>query len=313
MSEKCPLCLNQQVRFVDTFSSEALIKLYANKIGLNVREYFREVKEISYVQCNYCKLYFLLPFIVGDDKFYEKLQEKEWYYLAEKKEYEILPEYVKAGDNILEIGSGAGFLVEKLPSHTTYVGLELNKKAIAEAQKRGIDIRNELIQEHIQKNFEKYDVVCAFQLLEHVSDAYEIIQSSIKALKPAGKLIIAVPNHDSFIGRAINNPLNFPPHHISHWPLDTFRKFPDIFPLSLVDIIPIPLEAIHYPWFGKTLSVHSFYRLFKKEFHLINMDFTNYFIEKASGLIGKFLANGLGNNFSCAGHTVVAVFEKKPE
>jgi 2-polyprenyl-3-methyl-5-hydroxy-6-metoxy-1,4-benzoquinol methylase len=78
------------------------------------------------------------------------------------------------------------------------VGLEFSRKAKEIAFSNGIIIENESIQSHSVAHPAKYDVVCAFQVLEHVSEIRSFIESSIKALKPGGLLIYSIPSADSF-------------------------------------------------------------------------------------------------------------------
>ena len=56
-----------------------------------------------------------------------------------------------------------------------------------------------------------------FQVLEHVTDPKGFMQGCVKALKSGGKLLMAVPVEDSFVGRAESTWLNMPPHHLTRW------------------------------------------------------------------------------------------------
>ena len=66
----------------------------------------------------------------------------------------------------------------------------------------------------------------------------------IDCLRPGGKLIISVPNNDSFIK---DNPLpskilNMPPHHMGLWGNESLSKLCNIFPLECIELKIEPLQ-----------------------------------------------------------------------
>ena len=105
-----------------------------------------------------------------------------------------------------------------------YTGLELNSGAIAAAV--GLGTRG--IQGHDRSaqcsTPWQYDVVCSFQVLEHVSDIQGFLAGCLRALKTGGLLIICVPSFDSYLRYQTNALLNLPPHHLSHWSDQCLRR-----------------------------------------------------------------------------------------
>ena len=63
----------------------------------------------------------------------------------------------------------------------------------------------------------RFDVVCAFQVLEHVADPLAFIAEAKARLNPGGLLFIGVPNRESYVGRLRDFPLDMPPHHVMRW------------------------------------------------------------------------------------------------
>jgi SAM-dependent methyltransferase len=74
------------------------------------------------------------------------------------------------------------FLTKAAEKAGAVYGLELNQKAVAVCRDKGLDVENEMIADHAAKRNEYYDVVCMFQVLEHIYDIQSFLQDSLKAL-----------------------------------------------------------------------------------------------------------------------------------
>ena len=60
-------------------------------------------------------------------------------------------------------------------------------------------------------------MVCAFHVIEHVSDPLGFARDLAHCVKPGGRLCIAVPGRASAITEIPNFVFNAPPHHLSWW------------------------------------------------------------------------------------------------
>ena len=131
---------------------------------------------------------FFDPQNAGGDKFYSRLGENEWYYLhSGKTEYEYVQNLINENDKVLDVGAGRGELFNRTKKKINYTGLELSTKAVELAALSSINVINEDIIIHSENNIEKYDIICLFQVLEHICNLNTFLVSIIKCLKQGGK------------------------------------------------------------------------------------------------------------------------------
>ncbi|MBS1663152.1 MAG: methyltransferase domain-containing protein [Bacteroidetes bacterium] len=223
-----------------------IVSLYREEQNLDVEKYFGGRKTIELRVCNDTGYRFYYPMdIYGDDAFYQHLQQTGIYYLKEKWEYDKTASLIGNNQKILEIGSGAGFFMQKLKDgkKAHLCGLELNTNQVEMAKKNGLPVINETIESHSEKNPRTYDVVVFLQVLEHVPDVRSFLNASLKALKPGGQLIICVPYNNPYLYRYdLYHTLNLPPHHSGLWDKPSFRKLTDFFPMRLNGLYIEPLS-----------------------------------------------------------------------
>ncbi|MFC1711949.1 class I SAM-dependent methyltransferase, partial [Patescibacteria group bacterium] len=103
--------------------------------------------------------------------------------------------------SILDIGSGRGFMLYFLKKYYKYqvaIGTQLNKKAINFSRsKLGLQIYNaDLLKIPLQKSY--FDVVTIWHVLEHIRKPELYLRKIHQLLKSGGKLIIEVPNFNSW-------------------------------------------------------------------------------------------------------------------
>jgi SAM-dependent methyltransferase len=102
-----------------------------------------------------------------------------------------------------------------------------------------------LIGDHAKDRPAAYDVITAFQVLEHIANPLPFLGDCITALKPGGLLIIAVPNNDAFI-RFADLPLNQPPHHVGLWSPKSLAALEQLLPIRLDAITEEPLRELDW-------------------------------------------------------------------
>lgn len=101
------------------------------------------------------------------------------------------------GLEILDIGCGGGLVCESLARMgATVTGVDADQNAIETAKDHahdgGLDVQ--YINGDASEIEKKYDVVCALEIIEHVSDINAFMQICISKLKPNGLLIMSTLN-----------------------------------------------------------------------------------------------------------------------
>lgn len=225
-----------------------VIDLYAKGYGIDVRKHFHNISRIEIHRCLETGYRFYYPFtMAGDGAFYEKMQSFDWYYMDWKWEHQIVSQQVRQGDHILEIGCGKASFLKRMANEfgVNCVGLELNAGAIPSTLPDRCSVLQESIEVFSQKNSGRFDWVCLFQVLEHISDIKSFLLAALESLKPGGRLVISVPNNRSFIRHAKNSILNMPPHHMGLWDVGSICGLQTIFDLELDNTFYEPLEPQH--------------------------------------------------------------------
>jgi SAM-dependent methyltransferase len=272
---KSPLTNSQNVRLIGELDASRIVKNYQENFGIDVSSYFEQTSQVGVYQCQESGLKFFYPdTLAGDADFYARLsQAYKGYYAVWKWEHQKVFEYLNVGDKVLEIGCGNGYFLEKSQAEKQIegVGLDFNPEAIEYGKKIGVKILGEPIESHAQVHTEVYDLVCAFQLFEHVNEVGEFLKYTIQTLKKGGKLAIGVPNNDSYLFKADPyHTLNTPPHHILLWDANSLAYVAKKFNLTLVEIAFQPANrghqsAAYHIWlkntFGNNLFAKGIYLL----------------------------------------------------
>lgn len=251
----CPHCGGASAGSVGTWSIRQLIDGYAApSLGVDVASYFPDSGgQISLQLCSTCDLRWYAPMPTGDGPFYERLQQLPWYYQADKPEYHFAAKHVQDGCALLEVGCGAGEFAGFLPKGASYRGLEFNDAAIQKARARGLKVDALPVEQEAAAHPASYDVVCTFQVLEHVSQPREFLGACVQALKPGGVLLVAVPADDSFLRLVPDGWLNMPPHHVTRWSDKALQSAVRMQGCTVEDLWHESVADYHQAWYGNVM------------------------------------------------------------
>jgi SAM-dependent methyltransferase len=128
-----------------------------------------------------------------------ELDDRHWWYRARRR---ILADLIRrearppAGAHILEIGCGTGHNLAMLGEFGHVDGLELDEEARALSEKRlGRKVMSSPLPELAEVPDRYYDLIGAFDVIEHIEDDRAAIASIASKLKPGGRFVMAVPAH----------------------------------------------------------------------------------------------------------------------
>ena len=242
---KCPLCNGSDTSLQRSFEVPKIVSCWEQDFGIDVRGEFGEVSIIEFHKCATCALGFFKPdSLAGSPALYEALEKIDWYYLPRKWEHTAALQDMRDARNGIEIGCGFGAFVSRVISENQipFEGCEQNPSAVRVGQANGIPVHLESLEDLADRKPLAYDAVCSFQVLEHVTSPGPFLQNACALLRPGGKLILGLPNANSFLKHQFNL-LDLPPHHMSRWNADVVTRLQAWFPLKLIRIEYEPLES----------------------------------------------------------------------
>ena len=306
----CPLCKfgDDYILNIETISVSSLARVLKRQFGIVLQ--MLDIELIDLLECTECGLRFYNPVIAADEGYYNILQKHDWYYLADKAEYTVAIPFIPSGSRVLEIGAGKGEFARRI-ENCEYTGLEFSHKAIEMAHQHGTTLLPELVEDHARIHPQTYDVVCSFQVLEHVQNIRSFLDAAVACLKPGGLLVLSVPNDESFMGAGINNVLNLPPHHLSRWTGRSLENAGELLGLDIVALHREQLSDDHCRPYGQLVTAHAILRFMKKTPQSLMPAFESFLPRLAIKVFGRLIASGIGNQcMRPLGHSITAVFQK---
>lgn len=104
-------------------------------------------------------------------------------------------------ETVLEIGPGAGALSARLARRYRYTAVELSRESARRTQERVSSQGGRVVGGDIEAIDGSFDLVCAFEVLEHIDDDLAALRTWRERLKPAGYLLLSVPSNPGLWGK----------------------------------------------------------------------------------------------------------------
>lgn len=105
---------------------------------------------------------------------------------------------------VLEIGCGQGAVAARLASRALhFVGIEPDATSFAVAKARVGEAGQVFNMQASELPADaQFDLVCAFEVIEHIEDDSAALANWVSRLKPGGRILLSVPAHRSRFGAA---------------------------------------------------------------------------------------------------------------
>ena len=210
---------------------------------------------------------------------------------------------------MLDVGSGEGFTLKYFDDlGWECMGLDFSHAGIKQnnPEQEGLLIQGDIFDnlEKIIENGEKFDLIFLDNVLEHVIDPFELLNSLNKIISSDGILVVDVPNDFSLLQRYLmdNNHINqefwvSPPDHLSYFNKEGLVNLADAtgwktdkvmsdYPIEL-DLLNPNSNYVDDPSVGK--ASHKKRIEFENFIHSVSIEKTNQFYESLIDL-------GLGRN-----------------
>jgi len=166
-----------------------------------------------------------------------ELDQRHWWYRARR---EVLAALIRRAAppppnaRLLEIGCGTGHNLAMLAQFGAVDALELDDQARTIAEQRlGRPVLSSPLPELAGVATRHYDLIGAFDVIEHIADDAAALASIAARLKPGGKLVMTVPAH-AWMWSA-HDVVN---HHLRRYSKSALRR--------LIAGSPLKLERIGY-------------------------------------------------------------------
>lgn len=273
---------------------------YASYLNGALPESFRQLyfnHDVSEFYSDVSKLRWYSPATLGDGSYYAHLAKSfSWYYSPNTWDKQAAVQWIvnRNQRRILEIGSGKGDFLELL-SHENIdgAGIEINQEAIRQAKARGLNVT---LQEEISPDV-SFDVLCLFQVIEHVLDPKAFLMSFIEPYKPK-YVILSAPCWESLLGHT-SDPLSWPPHHTTAWSEHAFSLLAKLLNYR---VIHTDYQPVSYNDLNDRLQMEGSRKL--PGIPYIPVGKLGKLVFKVSRMLGK--------NWAKRGHSILVILERCP-
>lgn len=213
--------------------------------------------------CPACGFGFSWPFKNPGSEYYARLEEMYPHEAQTatdpmSEEYDACLDHFAGRDvsqlRLLDVGcGGGGFLRRARDRGFKVFGVDYNRERLETVgAELGVGVFAGSLEDFVRERpDERFDVVCIFEVVEHLDDPGRWLDLMRGLLRPGGLLFIGLPNRertfDPFTGPAMEW-IDNPPHHLSRWSSGVLRRFVEGHAFRVLDCrslgVPRPLMAL---------------------------------------------------------------------
>lgn len=127
---------------------------------------------------------------------YFELEDRHWWFVGRREILLSLLDRRLASDRglrLLDFGCGTGTMAQHLARYGAVEAIDADRDAVAFCRQRGLARVTHLSGSRVPFDDEHFDVVTAFDVLEHIEDDAATLKELRRVLRPSGTLLCAVP------------------------------------------------------------------------------------------------------------------------
>lgn len=211
---------------IEEIDTAALARTWRQDFNVDAGPVFDGIPTLRLCRDHLTERVYFDPPIAGSPDFYAQLRQFDWYHPDDKAEHCLAGAVIGPEDRVLDIGAGDGAFSDHV-NGAAYEGLEFDRQSAQKARDQGRTVSDrplsDVAVEVATSTRPPYTVVTAFQVLEHMPDPDAFVADALRCLTPGGRLILGVPDRDTYISALPDFALNAPPHHLTWWNAESLR------------------------------------------------------------------------------------------
>ncbi len=183
-------------------------------------------------------------------------------YYTTRQKVQLIKKLNRHVGKVLDYGCGTGdFLTACKNKKWKVQGVEPDDKARLIAEQKSLtDIHSNIAQIN-----EKFDVITAWHVVEHISDLVTTIKTLKKKLKDGGFFVIALPNHMSHDALSYQDKWAAydVPRHLYHFNRTSMQHFAKKFKLTIKEVLPMKFDAYYISMLSEKYKRGNLFRALK--------------------------------------------------
>jgi 2-polyprenyl-3-methyl-5-hydroxy-6-metoxy-1,4-benzoquinol methylase len=227
--------------------------------------------------CPACFLSFRWPLPSREalDALYQQAHPDHWQYAPEQRpDWQITWDWMHAhlrGGSVLDVGCFDGAFLDALGPEWTRYGVELNEAALRRAEQRAIRIVARDVDD-LASLAQQFDVVTAFNVIEHVADCRLLLRRMADRVRPGGVVAVASGNTQAPSWQLMGSRYWYCtiPEHLAFISEAWCEKAAADLNLQLAHLARYSVDAHRAPWrIAYERGVNGLFRFFPRVFAML--------------------------------------------
>jgi SAM-dependent methyltransferase len=221
----CPLCAESDFSYL--FQKKGRDFYRCNRCGIELQNPLPTISELS--------AYYDASFESGMYQTFVAASDMK--IMTARRRLKEIARFVPFSGRWLDVGCANGVFVEAANELGMQAeGVELSRNAVRIGRERGLDLHSGTLDD--LPNLPAYDVICAFDVLEHVLDPKGFFAAAVNRLKGSGYLVVTVPDAGGLVKKLMGKNWYFyiPEEHLHYFNRRNLAQLAVAHGLDVVDV-----------------------------------------------------------------------------